>query len=119
VPVSSTEFRVHHTPAEVNARWKAGAVNGLTLAAEHILQVSRQRVPLDDGVLERSGLASVDASELRAAVSYDTEYAVYQHETQGLRHLAGREWKYLENPAREEAEVVERIIAAAIERALG
>jgi hypothetical protein len=117
--MSDVEFRLHHTPAEVNARWKAGAVDGLTLAAEHILQVSGQRVPLDDGVLERSGLASVDASELRAAVSYDTEYAVYQHETLGLRHLAGREAKYLENPAREEAEVVERLIAAAIERAMG
>jgi hypothetical protein len=116
--MSEVEFRVEHTPAEINARWKAGAVEGLTLAAEHILQVSRQRVPLDDGVLERSGLASVDASGLRAAVSYDTEYALYQHETQGLRHLAGREWKYLENPAREEPEVVERLIAAAIERAL-
>lgn len=116
--MSEVEFRVHHTPAEINARWKTGAVEGLRLAAEHILQVSRLRVPIDEATLERSGAASVDRSDLRAAVSYDTEYAVYQHETFGLRHQAGRTAKYLEDPARDEAEIVERIIAAAIERAL-
>ncbi|MEV3981770.1 hypothetical protein [Nonomuraea sp. NPDC049758] len=114
----SEEWRPGHTPAEINTRWKAGAVEGLELSAEHVLQASRQRVPLEFGDLERSGATSVDRSELRAAVSYGTPYAVYQHETPGLNHLPGREWKYLENPAREEAEVIERIIAAAIERAL-
>jgi hypothetical protein len=116
--MTSAEFRPGESPAAINARWKAGAIEGLELGAEHVLQVSRQRVPLEFGELERSGQTSVDRSELRSAVSYGTPYAVYQHETPNLRHLPGREWKYLENPAREEAEMVERIIAAAIERAL-
>ncbi|WP_430479308.1 hypothetical protein ACQZM9_21750 [Streptomyces sp. P11-1] len=97
---------------------RAGAARGLRLAAEHVLQVSRARVPIEEAVLERSGTATVDEDELRAAVAYDTPYAVRQHEEMAYRHDAGRTAKYLEQPMAEEADTVGEIIAAEMRRAL-
>ncbi|GAA0638251.1 hypothetical protein GCM10010174_70130 [Kutzneria viridogrisea] len=97
---------------------REAAVKGLALAAEHVLQVSRTEVPLEEGTLERSGVASVDEANLRAAISYDTPYAVRQHEDMSLRHDEGRKAKYLEGPLHSEAETVQEIVAAQIRRAL-
>lgn len=97
---------------------RAGAARGLALAAEHVLQVSRTRVPIEEGTLERSGVASVDEAALRGAVSYDTPYAVRQHEDLTLRHDDGREAKYLEGALADEADTVAEIVAAEIRRSL-
>lgn len=97
---------------------RAGAVRGLTLAAEHLLEVSRQLVPIEEGTLERSGVASVDAGKLRAAVAYDTPYAVRQHEELDWRHDEGRQAKYLEDPMSTEQRAMRDIIAAEIRRSL-
>lgn len=102
---------------EIAAAVHAAAARGLLLAAEHVLQVADQRVPLDEGALERSGTASADAASLTAAVSYDTPYAVYQHERMDLRHAPGRTAKYLETPLNEEAATAQEIIAAQVRRA--
>ncbi|MEU7340545.1 hypothetical protein [Streptomyces sp. NPDC007074] len=97
---------------------RAGALRGVRLGAEHLLQVSRARVPIEEGTLERSGVVSVDESSLTAAVSYDTPYAVRQHEELDYRHDAGREAKYLEKPFREESDTITEIIAAQVRRSL-
>lgn len=97
---------------------RAGAVRGLRLAAEHVLTESRKRVPIEEGTLERSGVATVDESSLTAAVSYDTPYAVRQHEELTWRHDAGRTAKYLERPLTEEAATCAAIIAAELRRSL-
>ncbi|MFJ8761072.1 hypothetical protein [Streptomyces cyaneofuscatus] len=97
---------------------RAGAARGLRLGAEHVLQVSRGRAPIEEGTLERSGTATVDEQQLTAAVAYDTRYAVRQHEEMDYRHDAGRTAKYLEGPMNEEADTVGEIIAAEMRRAL-
>jgi hypothetical protein len=97
---------------------RAGAVRGLRLAAEHLLAESRRIVPIEEATLERSGVATVDESSLTAAVSYDTPYAVRQHEELTYRHDAGRSAKYLERPMNEEAGTVGEIIAAQVRRSL-
>lgn len=97
---------------------RAGAVRGLRLATEHVLQVSRTRVPIEEATLERSGTATVDEQALTGAVSYDTPYAVRQHEELTYRHDAGRSAKYLEGPLTEEADAVGEIIAAQLRRSL-
>jgi hypothetical protein len=111
----------------VTARWninaaragaRAGAARGLRLAAEHLLAESRALVPIEEATLERSGVASVDEGDLTAAVSYDTPYAVRQHEELTYRHDAGRQAKYLETPARTEADTMLDLIAAQVRRAL-
>lgn len=93
---------------------RAGAAEGLRLAAEHILGESTKRVPHETGALQDSGVASVDESSLTAAVSYDTSYAVRQHEELEWQHDAGRTAKYLEGPLDEESDTVGDIIATSI-----
>lgn len=103
---------------DLTGRERAGAVRGLQLGTEHLLQVSRLQVPIEEATLERSGVASVDPAKLEGAVSYDTPYAVRQHEDLTLRHDDGRKAKYLEDPMRDEADAIGELIAAQIRRAL-
>lgn len=100
----------------VSALARAAAEEGLRKAAEHVLQVSRTLVPLEEGTLERSGKVSQDG--LRAAVSYNTKYAARQHEELTWRHANGRQAKYLEQPLNSEAEACRAIIAAEIKAVL-
>lgn len=104
--------------SKITTAERAGAVRGLKLAAEHLLEVSRSLVPIEEGTLERSGVASVDERDLRAAVSYDTPYAVRQHEELTWRHDEGRQAKYLEDPMNGERRRMADIIAAEIRRSL-
>lgn len=95
---------------------RAATVRGLTLWAENLLTESRAIVPLDEATLERSGVASVDEGSLTAAVSYDTPYAVRQHEDMTLRHPGGRQAKYLEKPFIETRMLAPKIIANQIRK---
>lgn len=71
--------------------------------ADEVLARSTQRVPHETGDLQDSGQVSVEPGNLRAAVSYDTPYAVVQHEDMTLQHDAGRSAKYLETAMNEVA----------------
>ncbi|MFI6814429.1 HK97 gp10 family phage protein [Nonomuraea sp. NPDC050328] len=95
------------------------AAKGLKKALEHLLQKSREQVPHEEGTLERSGTVVVDEGELVGAVSYDTPYAIIQHEDLTLKHDEGRKAKYLEDPADEERGAMLEIIAAEMRRAMG
>lgn len=100
--------------------WLAGtkraARHGLELGLEHVLAEANKLVPLDEGTLERSGKVTMDSDPMliRGAVSYDTPYAVRQHEEMSYQHLPGRQPKYLEQPANTEASTVTAIIAATV-----
>ncbi|MGW1267532.1 hypothetical protein [Streptomyces sp. NPDC002491] len=106
-----------HGPA-VAQQLREGAARGLLLAAEHVLQQSQEVVPLDESPLMQSGTASVDAASLTAAVSYDTPYAVVQHERLDYRHAPGRTAKYLERPLNASRTEVLALIAAQMRRAM-
>lgn len=106
-----------HGP-RVEAHLRDAAADGLTDAAEHLLGASRAVVPIEEATLERSGRAQTDRPALRAVVSYDTPYAVIQHEALEFQHDAGRQAKYLEEPAHAEAGAMTALIAARIRRAL-
>jgi hypothetical protein len=112
------EYRLDWHGSYVEERTRAAAARGLDRATEHLLGVSRMRVPIEEATLERSGVASVDRGELVGAVSYDTPYAARQHEELTWRHDAGREAKYLERPALEERDTMLALVAAEIRRAL-
>jgi hypothetical protein len=103
---------------DVKRRERAGRNKGLRLAAEHLLAESQRIVPIEEATLERSGVASVDESKGQAAVSYDTVYAVRQHEELTWRHDPGRQAKYLEQPFAAEQDVLHGIVAAQIRRSL-
>lgn len=99
-------------------RSRAGGLSGLRLASEHLLEAANRTVPIEEGTLERSGVAAVDEGALKGAVSYDTVYAVYQHERLENRHAPGRRAKWLELAFMEEGDVMRALIATAIRRAL-
>ncbi|GGM76925.1 hypothetical protein GCM10012275_54500 [Longimycelium tulufanense] len=110
--------RIRWNGAAIKGAAHAGAARGLRTAAEHVLTESRRVVPIEEGTLERSGVASVDETNLRAAVTYDTPYAVRQHEDLTLRHDPGRKAKYLEDPLTRETGTVHEIVSAEIRRSL-
>ncbi|MEU3710489.1 hypothetical protein [Streptomyces catenulae] len=116
--MSPQRARLTWNGAAASAVIREAAARGLLLGAEHTLAASRQRVPIAEGTLERSGAASVDEQQLAAAVSYDTPYAVRVHEDLNARHSPGRAAKYLESVLPEVADDVQALIAAQVRRAL-
>lgn len=104
---------------QIEVLLEGASVQGLTLASEYLLQVSRGLVPLDEAILELSGVASVDPDNLIAAVSYDTVYAVRQHEELEWQHAPGRTAKYLEGPMNTERDTMLELIAAQLRREIG
>ena len=105
--------------AEVAAVERIAAARGLMLGAEHVLEEANRIVPIEESTLLKSGTPSVDVPTLRAAVSYDTPYAVRQHEELTWQHDAGHQAKYLEQPLNSEKPKVELLIAREIKRELG
>lgn len=94
---------------------RLGAVRGLRRAADHLLEVARREMPAPLSTeLSASGRADVDTGALKAAVSFDTVYAVKQHEDLDYEHPRGGGPKYLERPARSEKPVLAELVAAAI-----
>jgi len=104
--------------AAVAKRIRDAAAQGLSDAGEHLLEESLRIVPIEDADLARSGFVSVDDDELTAAVSYDTPYAVRQHEELDYRHDPGRQAKYLEEPLASKAQTLKRLIARPIQQEL-
>ncbi|MEU9557977.1 hypothetical protein [Streptomyces fumanus] len=111
-------FRLRFDAAPAVRQLRAGGARGLLRGAEHVLGLSTDRVPLDEGYLQSTGTADVDPAVLRAAVSYDGPYAVRQHEELRWRHAPGREAKYLENSLNASRPQVAALIAAALRRAM-
>jgi hypothetical protein len=96
----------------------AAAARGLHILGEHVLNESNDRIPLDEATLQRSGVVSVNEQTLEAAVSYDTVYAVRQHEDLTLHHPNGRRAKYLESAWADSQHLAPQIIGNQIRRAL-
>jgi hypothetical protein len=81
----------------IKRQFVAAARDGMQDGLEVVLSTSNQLAPIEEGTLIRSGTVSMDTSpRIRGAVSYDTPYAVRQHEEMGYRHDAGRQAKFLE-----------------------
>jgi hypothetical protein len=90
------------------------AGEGLARALEHTLGVANTVVPLDEATLQRSG--KVTQVGLNGAISYDTPYAVRQHEELTWRHAPGRSAKYLEIPMNTERETMLALMAVPLRR---
>ena len=101
----------------VLGRLAGECAQALHLATEHVLSEANKQVPHDEGTLERSGRASNDGR--RGAVSYDTPYAVRQHEDMSLHHHGKGQAKWLENTMAQESKTVGAIIAQSIRGKLG
>jgi hypothetical protein len=95
---------------------KQRAARGLQLALELILQESDKLTPLDEGTLVRSGTTSIDPATLSGAVSYNTPYAVRQHEELTWRHASGRQAKFLETAVNANRDTAAQVISAEIRK---
>lgn len=96
------------------SRGRRLASEGVHRALEHTLGEANKLIPLDEGTLERSGRTYVNG--LDGSISYDTVYAVRQHEELTWRHAPGRQAKYLEQPMNSEREVMLRLMAVPLRR---
>lgn len=93
------------------------AQTGIYEAAEALLDQAIEKTPVQDGILRASGRATQEG--LQAAVSFNTPYAVRQHEELGYQHPNGGQAKYLEVPANSFGPTMEDIVAQAILRETG
>lgn len=78
------------------------AADGVGEACDELLSLSRDEIPYDQGDLSNSGKVDVEVSRplVTGAVSFDTPYAVRQHEDTSLSHQDGRKAHYLGDPLR-------------------
>ncbi|MEU5847439.1 hypothetical protein [Saccharopolyspora shandongensis] len=111
-------IRVEWNDDAVGRAARRGAARGLALSAEHVRGTAVNNAPQDTSALRNSATASHDADELTAAVSFDTPYAVRQHEELDYHHRTGGA-KYLERALDTESDTVARLIQAQIRKALG
>lgn len=86
------------------------------MALEHILAESNKIIPLEEGTLMRSGKVAMDPANLMGAISYDSPYAVRQHEELTWRHSPGRQAKYLETAVNSSRQECMRIMQAELRR---
>lgn len=95
---------------------RSAQLHGAELAAEHLLGEANKTVPIEEASLERSGAASTEQTggETALAVSYDTPYAVVQHESLHFQHDQGRSAKWLENAFNSEGDKALDVIARAV-----
>ncbi len=114
----SSDVKLTGTKAGLDRKLTEAALRGLRLGGEHVLRLSREVVPIEEGTLERSGRVT-DDGQGTVAVSYDTPYAVRQHEDLGASHDGGRTAKYLERPSAEASDDVAALVRAEMRRVTG
>lgn len=96
------------------AQVRKAAERAVADAGEHLLEQANRTVPIEEGTLARSGQAT--AQGMTTVVSYDSPYAVRQHEDTRLRHDQGRRAKWLQRTFEEESAQVGEFLAERIRR---
>lgn len=117
--MAATKVVVHWRGKQASVAIMAAARRGVILWGEWILEQSRRIVPLDEAVLANSGAVTPSPDGDRSYISFDTRYAVRQHEELGWRHLPGRQAKYLETPWNASRRIGLRLVANQIRRVTG
>lgn len=112
-------FRLSWRGRQVERAVRVASERAVKMTAEHILGESQHEVPLEESTLQRSGHTGVETKRWEAVgvISYDTPYAVIQHERLDFKHDPGRKAKYLEDPVRKSAADMGRIAAAVLKGA--
>ena len=92
------KLKIKIDKAKIKRITQRGGRKGTQMALDHLAAVSKEQVPLDQGPLKASCVVEVNEDGSAGTVSYDTPYAVMQHETTQFHHQRGRKAKYLEDP---------------------
>lgn len=112
----SVSVNVNLSTEQLRGATTEGIVRGLNMGAERLRAISVPLTPIDRGDL-RSATEVIPAEPGNevATVSNGMIYAARQHEELDWRHEDGQA-KYLEQPARENADELMEIVAAQIRR---
>ena len=102
---------------EVTKKVESELKVGLAKAAEMVLTKSKEEVPVETGALLRSGTVNASEGGTVQTISYNTPYALAQHEGLDNNHPNGGNAKYLEQPFEENSEAALKLIAAAAAKA--
>ena len=94
----SAKVKVKLNKSLIRSTVKSGSRRATWSALDYLASVSKDEVPLDQGVLKASCVVDVNEDGSEGTVSYDTPYAVPQHENTWYNHQRGRKGKYLEDP---------------------
>lgn len=92
-------------------------IAALSDAGEFLLEEANRTAPIEEGTLIGSGTVTVDEKRAKAFVSYDTPYAMRQHEDTRLRHTGGRRAKWLEHTGREQRTRIGKLMARRLREA--
>lgn len=90
--MSDAEIKIEWFGDKVEAKVIDAAMLGLKKGAEAILGEAKKQVPVDTGTLMRSGTVEENEGEKSFTISFNTPYAMRQHE-----HHSSKS-KYLERP---------------------
>ena len=93
------------------------AKKALRQAGEYLLEESNRTIPHETGHMAGTGRAT-ELPKLVVVVSYDTPYALRQHEDTRLRHASGRRAKWLERTLDERRRKMIKFIQRAVAREL-
>lgn len=105
--------------AQAAAVVKAAAVKAVVEVAEDVLTESNDRIPVDEGDLRRSGEVTAFPEHVAATITYDTPYAVKQHEDPTINHPRQGEHHFLEKAVQDNADRYVAYIADRIRKATG
>lgn len=114
-------MRLDYTPGRVRPEaMLAGVAKGLNQGLEVLAAAALPVTPKDTGRLRGSQkITRATAGNRQGAVSYDTPYAVIQHENLGYHHTTpGTSAKYLERPLLANREKMLQAVANGVREAL-
>ena len=106
----SETVTVHWNGAAAEARMRAEAVGALNRAGKFILDKANETVPRLHGDLAESGRYEVDFEALSVSVTYDSVYAMRQHEDTEFHHEGSGRAKWLQLTMQEQAPEIESIL---------
>lgn len=116
--MSNRDIRVDWKSHVVTRQARCGADRGVEAGADHVRDVSVDRAPRRTGALRASARTVQEPGTATAAVTFDADYAVYQHENLDYQHDDGGP-KVPETSLVSERSAVARIAQAEIRRAIG
>ena len=101
----------------VKGKVELAAKKGLRRGGGYLLEQANRGIPHETGHMAGTGRAT-ELPNLVVVISYDTPYALRQHEDTRLRHASGRRAKWLERTFDEEGSAVIGYIRKVIKAAL-
>lgn len=108
---------------ELQKKTSTATRTAITKALDTLLYWSSKQVPLDEGILSKSGHAKVETDK-SGYVAYNTDYAAFQHEGgDGTRRIKswqnGRKMKYLEDPLNDNKKKLMEKIRQSFKQSMG